>query len=221
MKRILLLAAILLTGTLAAQSPTTTWPYRYPLFADGTLILTNGQEMTQKVNIHLLKGDLHFIDDKGLIQMAPAGQFSSVRIGTDTFRRVEGLLLRVVPGPDERNFVAVRQTVDLTSLNETGGAYGVSSATSSTRRVTSFDMDGTVNVSHKQLEKERENGRKVRIKTEYYLVLDGKLVKADKKDAAAAAGPERAEAFQQFLKNNKINWKNEQSLLTLFLFFKP
>jgi hypothetical protein len=220
MKRILLLAAcwLLAFPALAQIEAYSTWPYYYPDFQQGTLTLSNGQTRVMPINIHLLKGDLHFVDDKGMIQMAPAGQFSSVQIGEDFFKRVNGYLMKITPGPDEKNFVAVRSIVDMTALNETGGAYGTSSTTASTQRITSVDLPGFVNTNHMEQMQHRESGKKLSIKNEYYVVIDGKAVKASKKEVTEALGADKAAAFKQFLKKNKINWKNEQSLLKLFDF---
>ena len=220
MKRILLLAAcwLLALPALAQIEAYSTWPYYYPDFQQGTLTLSNGQTRVMPINIHLLKGDLHFVDDKGMIQMAPAGQFSSVQIGDDFFKRVNGYLMKITPGPDEKNFVAVRSIVDMTSLNETGGAYGTSSTTASTQRITSVDLPGFVNTNHMEQMQHRDSGKRLTIKNEYYVVIDGKAVKSSKKDVTEALGADRAAAFKQFLKKNKINWKNEQSLLKLFDF---
>lgn len=221
MKRIFLLLALCLVSSVAnAQIEAyTTWPYQYPEFQQGELILSNGQKRVMPINIHLLKGDLHLIDDKGVIQMAPAGQLSSLQIGDDMFRYVKGYLMQVTPGPDKINFVAVRRTADLTALNETGGAYGVSSTTSSTRRLSSLDLSaGFINTNHMELKQNRESGQKLKIKSEYYIVIDGEAVKATKKEMEEHIGAERAAAFKTFLKKNKINWKEEQSLLKLFDF---
>ena len=197
----------------------TTWPYYYPDFQQGTMILSNGQQKVMPINIHLLKGDLHFIDGNGIIQSAPAGQFAAIQIGSDVFRRVDGLLMKVTPGPDAKNFVAVRHMADLQSLNETGGAYGTSATTASTQRITSVDLPGFVNTSHMEIMQNRENGKKLNIKSEYFVVIGGNAVKASKRAVTEAAGPERAAAFKAFLKKNKINWKKEESLLKLFDFF--
>ncbi len=220
MKRIfLLMVCLAFAFTAQAQIEAyTTWPYYYPEFQNGTMILSNGQKKTAPVNIHLLKGDLHFIDEKGIVQMAPAGQFAAVQIGEDTFRRVGGYLMKVTPGPDEKNFVAVRSIADLTVLNETGGAYGTSATTASTQRITSVDMPGFVNTSHMEIMQNKENGKRLTVKNEYYVVINGNAVKATKKDLTDAVGAERAADFKQFLKKNKINWKNEESLLQLFDF---
>ena len=220
MKRILLLTAcwLLALPALAQIDAYTTWPYYYPDFQQGTLTLSNGQTRVMPINIHLLKGDLHFVDEKGIIQMAPAGQFSAVQIGEDVFRRVNGYLMKITPGPDDKNFVAVRSLADLTALNETGGAYVVSATTSSTQRITSVDMPGFVNTSHMEQFQHRESGKKLKIKKEFYVVVDGQAIKASKKEVTEAFGADRADAFKQFLKKNKINWKDEQSLLKLFDF---
>lgn len=220
MKRILLLMACC-AFALSAQAQIqayTTWPYYYSDFQDGVMILSNGQQKKMPINIHLLKGDLHFIDDKGIIQMAPAGQFAAVQIGNDTFRRVGGYLMKVTPGPDEKHFVAVRSIADLSVLNETGGAYGTPATTASTQRITSVDLPGFVNTNHMEQMRNKEQGKKLTIKNEYYVVVNGNAIKATKKDFAAAVGPEKAAELKAFLKKNKINWKDEQSLLKLFDF---
>lgn len=219
MKRIfLLIACWALALTAQAQIDAyTTWPYYYPDFQQGTLILSNGQTRVMPVNIHLLKGDLHFIDENNMIQMAPAGQFSAVQIGNDTFRRVGGYLMKITAGPDDKNYVAVRRIADLTALGETGGAYGTSSTTASTQRITSVDLPGFVNTSHMEMMQHRENGEKLKIKSEYYVVIDGNVVKATKKEVTEALGDKGAD-FKQFLKKNKINWKDEQSMLKVFEF---
>jgi len=220
MKRFLLLTffwSLALTAHAQIQAYTT-WPYYYPDFQQGTLILSNGQERIMPINIHLLKGDLHFIDAKGVIQMAPAGQFSAVVIGEDTFRRVGGYLMKITPGPDEQHFVAVRSIADMTAVNETGGAYGTPATTASTQRITSIDLPGFVNTSHMEMMQNRESGTKLKIKQEYYIVIDGNAVKATKRDFTAAVGSEKSAALKAFLKKNKINWKDEQSLLKLFDF---
>ena len=64
----------------------------------------------------------------------------------------------------------------------------------------------------------RETGKKLTIKNEYYVVVNGNAIKATKKDFTAAVGPEKAAELKAFLKKNKINWKDEQSLLKLFDF---
>jgi len=220
MKRIILLMACwALTLTAHAQTQVyTTWPYYYTDFQQGTLILSNGQQRSMPINIHLLKGDLHFIDGQGLIQMAPAGQFSAVVIGDDTFRRVGGYLMKVTPGPDEKNYIAVRTIVDMTSINETGGAYGTPATTASTQRISSLDLPGFVNTNHMEQMQNRTSGQKLKTKKEYYIVINGSPVKAAKKDFTNAVGPDRAPALKAFLKKHKINWKDEQSLLQLFDF---
>ena len=126
--------------------------------------------------------------------------------------------MKVTPGPDEQHFIAVRSIADLSVLNETGGAYGTPATTASTQRITSVDLPGFVNTNHMEQMQHRETGKKLTIKNEYYVVVNGNAIKATKKDFAAAVGPEKAAELKAFLKKNKINWKDEQSLLKLFDF---
>ena len=46
---------------LGAQPYTTAWPYLYSDFQDGVIYMTGGQKIYHKLNVHLMKGRLHYL----------------------------------------------------------------------------------------------------------------------------------------------------------------
>ena len=52
-----------------AQSPTTTYPYLYDTFTNGTVVMDDGSKEARQMNVHLREGRLHYIDN-GIIKEA-------------------------------------------------------------------------------------------------------------------------------------------------------
>ena len=87
-------AGLLATIPAAAQTCTTTWPYLYPDFQDGTVYMSGGRSQHLKFNIHMLRTTLHYIE-LGMIKEAYPRDIDSIRIGNDLFRYVNGVPMRV------------------------------------------------------------------------------------------------------------------------------
>lgn len=214
MKRLLfLMLAGFVSLTLSAQEPTTTWPYLYPDFTDGVIYMRGGQKIPQKVNVHLAKGRIHYIDDKGVVRELNTQQVLFTEIGSDQYMVVNGDVMKVV-GNVEKGFVAIHTYIDFQRMNETGGAYGTSSTSSATKKLTSVETAGA-NVNHMELAQNRENGEEVFLKTNYYIVTGGKVYEASKKGIESQLPADKAAAYKSFLKEHKIAWKDPQSLLQL------
>ena len=86
MKKLILTLSCLLwvVAALSAQEPTTTYPYLYPQFTDGTVVLDGGKEEARKLNIHLRADKLHYVDG-GIIKEAFLKDVNAVKIGNDVF----------------------------------------------------------------------------------------------------------------------------------------
>lgn len=220
MKNIILSLAALLCSVAAAAQPktcSTMWPYLYPEFTEGTIYMTGGQKVIQKVNIHTQKGSLHFIDDKGVVKEAVLKEVLVLEVGEEKYMCVNGSMMKVVASED-RGFVAASILGDFQKLSDKGGAYGTSTTNSSTQKVTSIDIAGAVNQNHMELWNNRQNGETVDLVTKYYLVTPDGPVPANKKDVETVIGSSRASEFKAWLKSNKIKWNDPQSLVTLLDF---
>lgn len=217
MKRIILtLVAVLSAFGLQAQKCSTMWPYLYPEFTEGTIYMKGGQKVLQQLNVHTLRGRLHFVDN-GVIKEAVSDEVLLLQIGEDKYMCVNSDIMKVVAS-EERGFVAGHITGDFQKLNNTGGAYGTSTTNSATQKLTSIDVAGKVNQNHMEMWENRKNGELVDLVTKYYIVTPEQTIEATKKDIEDTLSPERKSEFKAWLKSNKIKWNDPQSLISLLDF---
>ena len=218
MKNLILWAtALLLTVTAAAQNYSTAWPYLYNEFTPGEVLTLKGSKLQYPLNVHILHGRLHFIE-KGLIKEADSKDILRVTIGEDEYLGVDEDVMKIV-ARGETGFVVAHLVGDFESLNESGGAYGSSTTSSATRKLSSVDVQGRVNQNHMELREGRQYGQSVDLKTSYYLILPGhNKIPASRKGVEEAIGPERKAEFKAWLKANKINWKKPESIVNVIPF---
>lgn len=212
--RKLIIAAILFVASfrLGAQEPTTSWPYLYGEFTAGVLHQIGGQESKGLYNVHLLHGSLHYIDGDLIKEIISSNVFS-VQIGDDIYVNVNSKMMKVA-AKNDNGFVAVDYEIDMVKLNSTGGAYGSSSSSVSTQALSSLEGIGasnsSTNINHMELRSNRDNGQILPLIRKMYMVVDGKVIYATKKDFSAAVGHKEASVF---LKEHKIKWKDAESVL--------
>lgn len=211
----LVFAVLFLAATLClrAQEYSTSWPYLYPEFQEGTVYLTDGSKLVFNLNVHILHGRLHYLD-KGVIKEAVPDNLLLVKIGEDEYMNVQGSVMKVV-AKNEKGMVTVLQLGDFERLQESGGAYGSSTTSSATRKLTSIDVAGRVNQNHMELWESRHNGELVDLVRTYYIVTPAMTVEATQKAIRDNLDSAGKDAFKKWLKQNKIKWKNPESLLTL------
>ena len=221
MKRYIItaLAFMLSIAGLSAQDsePTTTWPYIYPEFQAGELKTLTGAPVQGAFNIHVLESRLHFIEDGMIREMLPS-EILSLKAGDDYFASVSGKMMKVLAKSDY-GFVAEEVLVDVAKLNSTGGAYGSSSNSISTQALSSMEGIGGTrsNMNHMELKNAKDEGSPLPVIVKKYLVFPGYVVYAAKPDVSRLVGIDKDE-LNAFLKENKIKWKDDQSLLMVLDF---
>lgn len=188
----------------------TTWPYLYPQFKDGVIYLLNGKKVHHKVNVHLLKSRLHYVE-ADIVREAQSGDIYYVAVGDDKFMVVGGDVMQVVQ-ETEKGFVAKLVKIDEESLYDSGGAYGGTTTTSATRNLSSLEVAGGANMNHMLLLQNKESGKEVALKEEYYLVANNNIYRAYRKDIEKALDPTVSGKFKTFLKQNRIRWKDPAKL---------
>lgn len=218
MRRVIFAVFVLILSLddLSAQihKPTTSWPYLYADFRQGELKKNVGAPIEGTYNIHIHLGTLHFIED-GMIREALSTEVFSVKIGMDYYANVGGTMMRVLSRSDN-GFVAQEVLVDMAALNSTGGAYGSSSNSIATQALSSMEGIGGTrsNMNHMELKNSKDEGQILPVKEKTYLVFPGMVVYAAKKDVLEIDGIDR-KAVSAFIKENKIRWKDPQSLQVL------
>ena len=207
---VLALAAFL---SLRAQDYSTSWPYLYPEFREGTIYMNDGTKLVYNVNVHILHGRLHYLDN-GVVKEAISSNLLLIKIGDDEYMNVNGDIMKIV-AKNDKGMVTALQLGDFERLRDAGGAYGSSTTSSATRRLTSVDVAGKVNQNHMELWESRHNGELVDLVTTYYIVTPTKTVEATQRAIRETLDDAGKDAFKKWLKQNKIEWKNPESLLTL------
>lgn len=219
MKKTFLLILSMLAGAWMAfcqYVPTTSWPYVYDEFQDGSLIWNGGKEKGGKYNINLADKKLHFIEG-AYIKAADMVDVLTVRIGQDVYQNAAGEMLKVL-SKSEKSLVLEAREIDYAALNETGGAYGSSSTTIGTTALSSLEGIGgtnsSANINHMELKMNKESGKALSLISKKYLFVKGQKIKAAKKDVMDVPGLDK-EAVKAFLKENKIKWNKVSDLQKL------
>lgn len=215
MKKLILTLSCLLwvVAALSAQEPTTTYPYMYQQFTDGTVVLDGGKEEARKLNIHLRADKLHYADG-GIIKEAFLKDVNAVKIGNDVFVPVYGSMMKVV-AKNDNGMVVVEILGDFEASREATGAYGTSSTSSATMKLTSVQTDAQVNQNYMNILNEKDHGVPLRTVSTYYIFTQKLKVKAAEKDVREALSADKADGWKTFLKTHKIKWKNPQSVLSV------
>jgi hypothetical protein len=201
----------------AQHEPTTTWPYLYGDFTKGEIKSMKDEAKPGIFNIHILYGRLHFIEGELIRELSPS-EVVSVKIGSDYFVNVGGEMMKVL-AMEGNVYVTEKQEVDMIRLNATGGAYGSSSSTLATTALSSLENigNGMTATNHMELKNTKDDGKVLPMLSKMYIVVPGNVIYATKKDVLEMSGVDTKE-LNAFIKENKIKWKNPQSLLMLALY---
>ena len=215
MKRIAYIAAILIWSAFgaSAQTPTTTFPYLYDTFTDGTVVMTDGNKEARKMNVHLRAGRLHYIDN-GIIKEAYLTDVAAVEIGNDVYVPVYTSVMKVV-AKNDNGCVVVEQLGDYEAALSGTGAYGTSATSSATMKLSSVHQEGQVNQNYMNILNEKTDGMDLRIQSTYYLVTTKYKVKANRSDIEAMLPQGKADLLKVYIKEHKVKWKSPQGLLPL------
>lgn len=215
MKRIVYFAAMLFLSAAGAfaQSPTTTYPYLYDTFINGTVVMDDGSKEARQMNVHLREGRLHYIDN-GIIKEAYLTDVAAVEIGNDVFLPVFTSVMKVV-AKNDNGCVVMQQLGDFEGAIDGTGAYGVSASASATMKLTSIQTDSQINQNYMNILNEKSNGMDLDIETELYIVTPKYKVKANRKDIEEVLPAEKASALKSYIKEHKVKWKDPQGLLPM------
>lgn len=219
MKKIVIVLSLLFMCMAAKAQPyLTTWPYLYPDFKDGVIYLLGGQKVYHKLNVHLLKGRLHYIENE-VVKEAMAKDIFYAEIGNDKFMVVNGDMMRVEAAcPD--GFVANHITGDFEALMVGTGAYGMTANTEAVQQYSSLNIQGAVNVNHMLLLQSKNEGREFDLKEEYYIVTGDKVWPAVRSKIEKSLPKEYRTDFKNYVKHQKIKWNDPRKLILLVDFLK-
>ena len=207
--------ATLMAVTAAAQDepPTVNWPYLYPDFQEGEIMQVGGKSNKSLYNIHLGMGGLHVVND-GLIAEISTQGIVLVTIGGDTFRNVEGKMMKVL-AQSEGGLVVQETLADYSAIVRDDGAYGGS--LSNAAKGFSYDENYgnygyLVTNNYEDLLSIKNESEELPVTQKTFLMVKNQTVQANKKSVTAVEGIDK-KAFAEFLKSNAISWKDPQDLI--------
>ena len=211
---------MIISSTAYTQEVTTNWPYIYNDFTKGTVYYSGGEKTEALMNIHLLRSKLHYLD-KETIKEAKSEEILIVEIGADKYFAFNDQMLKVISGT-QTSFLGELTYADLSSLNESGGAYGSSSNSMATKKLSSVDMRfaGNFVTNHIELKNSKDNGTLLLVSKKYYIVSNGDIYLATQKGINSKLSADKKIEFEAFIKKNKIKWKTPESLIVLLEFFE-
>lgn len=203
--------------TNAQYVPTTRWPYLYENFIPGTVVFPDGQTKELQLNVHLWGNVLHYISQDGRIFESTDKNISRVTIGEDVYCSSGHKLMKIVEEKNQGMLVKLLRG-DFDFMFTGTGAYGASLNSSSARDLSSIDLGGLNRPELGKMLQEKKEGSEIPLVTEYYFIIDGQQIDANKKSAEGVVGDGRVNAWKQFLKEKKIKWKKEDNLKTVLNF---
>jgi len=216
MKRFFILMFVsLFCGAAAAQdyTPTVNWPYVNPDFYDGVLRQMGNKLSKARFNVHLGQGALHILTD-GEIAEASIKDVLSVTIGDEEFTNVGGKMMKVL-AQSENGFVVEERLADYSAVVRNDGAYGGSN----TNSAKGFSYDENygnysylITNNYEDLLSQKDDAEELPTTVQRYIVINGLPTLAIRKNVAAMDGVDK-KAFSEFLKTEKINWKDPQDML--------
>ena len=160
---------------------------------------------------------LHYIGTDGKIYQSDDKNVVRVEMDNDAFVFCDHKMMKILATEGTQLLVKLTRA-DFDALQEGSGAYGASLNSSAKRDLSSLNLGGLDNPDLAQLEQQRYEGSGIPLVDTYYFILNGTQVEATKRGVDKYLGDSRADEMKKFLKENKIKWKNPESLATLLKF---
>lgn len=216
----LVLMCTTLIGFADKYTPTEGWPYLYSDFVPAIVYYKDGKCESANINVHLLSNKLHFTDGENIMIVRNALQIDSVVCESGITLLYKGN--KYVEKLAQSKYIVVGRTceIDINSLNDSGGAYGISTTSAATQNVASFSDHGNMAAQrYNDMIADRHNTREVLTNTRYIFIINNReICHANKSGINDILDKEQRKAFKAFLKTNKIKWKESESLLLVAQF---
>lgn len=214
-----LIFALLFGVSLSAFEPLTTWPYIYENFIPGRIKTYQGTDIEyDKLNINVISCKAHYVDN-GVIMEADANSIALLVMGGDSYVCIGGRMVKVLRNASH-GAVALSRSVDVDTMNKADIGYGKSSL-ASTQNVSvsalSTEMDFSINKSLDEVDRSKESGDRLAMKDIVGICYKGQFIPASRTDILGIPGIDK-DKVKQFLKNEKIKFKNIDDLAKLLDF---
>lgn len=198
--------------------PKETWPFLYEEFIEGTTRTRSGELISgSEFNVTATDSKLLYIkEDK--IMLADMTSIYTVKVGEDIYLNVMGQLYKIMSELD-KGVVLMQYSLDVDELNKVKIGYGVSSSTGSSMGL-QVSLDGRfnfVNMSVQQSRHDKDSGELLPMKETFFIYVNNTLIPATQRTVTTWPGVDK-KAASDFIKKEKIKWKQTESLEKLVIF---
>ncbi len=216
--------ALFICATIAGYAreyePTEGWPYMFQDFKPAIVYYNDGKAESANINVHLIKNDLHFTDNDKIMLAHDGNKIDSVVCEDQTVLIRRGNLY--VTCLHKTDYVVIGTTCqcDFNALNDGSGAYGSPTTTASTQNVASFNDHGNMAaLRYKEMTQNKYNTRTLpTINRTVMVVNDRAICQANKRGVNELLTSDQKKAFNKYIKENKIKWKDINSLILVAKF---
>ncbi len=195
--------------------PTTTWPYIYEKFQEGSVKDFRGDVMKHdQLNISVANGKAHFIENETLMEL-DTRSIVLVTIGEDDYVPVSGSLVKVIKKTGHST-IALQTTINIEAMNQSEVGYGGKSSLTNTQKVSANAVaGGTDSSEYRSLSEMRaDEGKPLVLKKTRGLIYNMMFIPASKYDIFNISGLDK-NAVKKFIKDNKIRLSDDDDLSRL------
>jgi hypothetical protein len=184
--------------------------YRYPVFTPGTVVFRDGVAISGNLNYNMLSDEMQFVDAKGdTMALANEETIRQIFIKSDTFLFDDGYL-RLVSG---HSSLKLAEKTIFKQYIQKAGAYGLSSATTSTNNLASILAKRSVDLSVDQ--------ELVLVKHTTYSLSDrrGRFQDMDKKNILRMF-PRQKDVIENYFRDNEVLFNRPDDVQKLVFFLR-
>ena len=216
--------ALFIGATIAGFSkeyePTEGWPYLYHDFKPAIVYYNDNKAESANINVHLISNELHFTDSVQIKVVRDKHKIDSVVCEDKTVLIRRGNKYVTCLYKTEYVVIGTTCECDLNALTDSNGAYGSPTTTAATQNLSSLRDYGTVAVLRfKELTEDKYNTNPIPTITHTVMVVNDRAIcQATKRGVNELLTREQKKEFNKFIKENKIKWKDFNSLILVAQF---
>jgi hypothetical protein len=213
MRKIILLLALILivTPAFSQKKGVELSHYIFPEFIKGTVLMKAGGKNMTMLNYNSMTEEMIFDSNGKKLAMGMIEQIDTIYIDGRIFIPFEKKFVEIIYR-NKYEFYAIHKC----SVIDPGkpAAYGGTSQTSSTTSYSSIFSGGQA------YELSLPDGFKTKPYTDYLLKKDGKLTTILSLRQLSKQFDEKSDQFKKYVKENKVNYENQKSLIGLIKFLE-
>jgi len=184
-------------------------------FYGGKVVFKTGETSRNLFNYNMLNNNIFFLDEKDqAMQLTGLKDISAIFYGKRTFFPLNAReVVELVETFPDGSILAVKRKTEIKNKVEQRGAYGTSTATSATVRVTAID-----DVRPTTIAIDKTTEVEIFLRFQFFIINNNKFIAINKLKDLKKIYPEKWESILQYVDKNRINFDNKDQVIALIKF---